>query len=83
MLAAMVGVRRALPREPWHYELSLWLLVVMLLVYLVRGSTSGAFVVLILVTIGWFALYGFVILCGVLARADDAFWDWFAGRGEG
>lgn len=76
-LPAMIPMRRAFPREPWHYEVSLWLLIATVLVYLIRDGTSGAFLVVILVTISWFVAYGVVILCGTLARADEAFWKWF------
>jgi len=75
----MARARCALGKEPWHYVLSLALLVVMLDAYVIGGATSGLFLVFVLVTIAWFLLYGFVILCGVFARADNAFWDWFAG----
>lgn len=63
--------------EPWHYLLSLWLLVAMLLAYVIAGKSSGVFVVLILVTICWFVLYGLAIGCLLLGRAEARFWDWF------
>jgi hypothetical protein len=76
----MDRARRALGKEPWHHVLSLALLVVMVDAYVIGGTTSGVFLVFILIAIGWFLLYGFVIFCGLLARADNAFWDWLAGR---
>ena len=63
--------------EPWHYLLSLWLLVAMLVAYLVAGASSGVFIVFILVTISWFVLYGVAIACLLLDRAEARFWDWF------
>ena len=72
---ALGGFRRAFGAEPWHYQLSLVLLASMLLTYAVKGATSREFMLAIVVTIGWFVLYGFVILCGILARAENAFWE--------
>ena len=74
----MGRARRAFGAEPWHYQLSLVLLVSMLLAYAVRGATSRDFLISILVTIGWFVLYGVVIFCALVARAENAFWEWFA-----
>jgi hypothetical protein len=74
----MARLRDVLRAEPWHYLMSLWLLVAMLLAYVLAGASSGVFVVFILVTICWFVLYGVVGFCLVLARAEDRFWHWFS-----
>lgn len=79
----MEGVRRAVRGEPWHYQMSLALLIGMVLAHRIGGSTSGAFVIFILVTIGWFLLYGFAMVCEILARVDNEFWDWFTEQGPG
>src|SRR2546430_2066963 len=71
----MDRARRALAKEPWYYLLSLALLVVMLDAYVIGGSTSGVFLVFILITIAWFLLYEFVLMCAVLALGG--------GRGRG
>jgi TRAP-type uncharacterized transport system fused permease subunit len=73
----MRRARDAVRAEPWHYLVSLWLLVAMLLAYVVEGRSSGVFVVIILVTICWFVLYGVAMGCLLLARAEARFWDWF------
>jgi hypothetical protein len=52
----------------------------MLLAYVIDGSTSGMFLVWILVVIGWFVLYVLAIGCAALAKAEDSFWQWYAGR---
>ena len=77
-LRLMDRARRALAKEPWYYLLSLALLVVMLDAYVIGGSTSGVFLVFILITIAWFLLYEFVMMCALLARAEGAFWEWFS-----
>jgi hypothetical protein len=73
----MARARHALRTEPWHYLLSLWLLVAMLLAYVIAGEATGVFIVLILAAICWFLLYGVVMGCLLLARAEARFWDWF------
>jgi TRAP-type uncharacterized transport system fused permease subunit len=73
----MGRARDVVRAEPWHYLLSLWLLVAMLVAYLVAGEASGVFIVFILVTICWFVLYGIAIGCLLLGRAEARFWEWF------
>jgi hypothetical protein len=76
----MRRARALINSEPPRYHLSLWLLVGMLLAYVIDGSTSGMFLVWILVVIGWFVLYVLAIGCAALAKAEDSFWHWYAGR---
>jgi hypothetical protein len=71
---------RVLRAEPWHYLVSLALLVAMLLAYKAAGSTSGISVVFLFVTMAWFVLYALAIVGSLLLRAEDSFWNWFAGH---
>jgi hypothetical protein len=71
-------LREAFRAEPWRYVMSLWLLIAMLVAYALAGESSGVFMAFILVTICWFVLYGVVIGCLLLARAENRFWNWFA-----
>ena len=74
----MGRLRDVFRAEPWHYLLSLWLLVAMMVAYVLAGASSGVFMVFILAAICWFAVYAVVIGCLLLAKFEDRFWHWFS-----